>query len=89
MAVSIKVIPYNIATDRSYHAIRIYKPMRLRVVVTRLQEVESGFGVVIVTAIPYRVDVGDMGRVGAYVCITAVGYIQQLTSGRSGNVPPR
>ena len=65
MAVSIKVIPYNIAADIRYHAIRVNKPMRLRVVVTRLQEVESGFGIVIIASVPYRVDVSDMGRVGS------------------------
>ena len=52
--------------------------MSLRVVVAGLQEVEAGFGIVVIAPVPYRVDVGDMGRVGAYVCITAVGYIQHL-----------
>ena len=62
-----------------YNAIRVNKSANLWVVVAAVQEIESRFGVVIIFSIPYRVDVGDMGRVGANVCIIAVGYIQQLS----------
>ena len=78
IAVGIHIITQYALSCRDV-AVRVNKPMRLRVVVTRLQEVEACLGIVVVASVPYRVDVRDMGRVGAYVCITAVGYIQQLS----------
>ena len=49
--------------------IRIYKPTNLRIVVPAGYIIKSRLGIVVIASISYRIDIGDIGRIG--YCRTA------------------